>query len=160
MIIIVMGVSGCGKTTIGMQLALELGFDYYDADDFHPQSNIDKMQRGKALNDVDRKPWLTSLSQKLSSWEDDNGVVLACSALKESYRRILASNVSNIHWVYLQGAFNTIESRIKKRAGHFMKSNLLESQFNALEEPNYGLYVNIENKPLDIIQIIISKIKK
>lgn len=155
-----MGVSGCGKTTIGMMLAQELGIDYYDADDFHSQSNISKMEKGLALNDNDREPWLVNLSQELVVWKENKGAVLACSALKESYRQLLASSVEKIHWVYLRGTYDVIKARVEKRIGHFMKTNLLQSQFNTLEEPDYGMSVDIENTPLDVVKIIVSKIQK
>lgn len=150
-----MGVSGCGKTTIGKTLADKLGIPFFDGDDFHPQSNIDKMKKGNALNDDDRKPWLEILATNIQSWETEKGAVLACSALKENYRMLLSSKVNNLNWVFLKGSFATIESRMRKRANHYMKSTLLQSQFDTLEVPNYGLHLDIEKDTNEIINEII-----
>ncbi len=160
MIIILMGVSGCGKTTIGRQLALEQGLPFFDADDFHPKANIKKMKNNLALSDSDRLPWLNTLAEKIFEWENNEGAVLACSALKESYRTILASRHSNILWVFLSGTFEVISERLRKRTSHYMKDTLLQSQFDTLEVPKYGLYVNIENSIDDIIKRISSKLKQ
>jgi len=157
--IVIMGVSGCGKTTIGKQLAEQLGLPFFDADAFHPQANIDKMSQGIPLNDEDRRPWLMQLAQNMQSWEEHGGAVLACSALKESYRTLLASKCKDITWVYLKGSYELIHSRLEERERHYMKSNLLQSQLDTLEEPNYGIHVAIENTPEQIISKIISKLK-
>lgn len=154
-VFIIMGVSGCGKTTIGKTLADKLGIPFFDGDDFHPQSNIDKMKKGNALNDDDRKPWLEILATNIQSWETEKGAVLACSALKENYRMLLSSKVNNLNWVFLKGSFATIESRMRKRANHYMKSTLLQSQFDTLEVPNYGLHLDIEKDTNEIINEII-----
>ncbi|HEY5686968.1 MAG TPA: gluconokinase, GntK/IdnK-type [Yeosuana sp.] len=114
MIIILMGVSGCGKTTIGKQLALEQGLPFFDADNFHPKANIEKMKNNLAFNDSGRLPWLNALAEKIYEWENNEGAVLACSALKESYRSILTSKQSNILWVFLTGTFDLIIDRLKK----------------------------------------------
>jgi carbohydrate kinase (thermoresistant glucokinase family) len=157
--IVIMGVSGCGKTTIGQGLAKQLGLPYYDADDFHPQSNIDKMKHGFPLNDEDRMPWLSNLAEHIKTWDEQGGAVLSCSALKESYRTLLASKSTAIKWVYLKGSFELIQSRLEQRAGHYMKSNLLQSQFDTLEEPDYGIHVSIDNTPETILNSILSKLK-
>ena len=154
-----MGVSGSGKTTVGKQLAKNLDLPYYDADDFHPQSNIDKMKSGSPLNDNDRTPWLIRLAKELSVWEQKKGAVLSCSALKETYRALLMSQSKRVQWVYLSGTFNVIKSRMESRAGHFMTSDLLQSQFDTLEVPDYGIHVAIENTPLQIINTITEKLK-
>jgi carbohydrate kinase (thermoresistant glucokinase family) len=158
MIIIVMGVSGCGKTTIGKRLSEHTGLTYYDADDFHPQSNIDKMSRNVPLTDKDRWPWLQALADNMVSWEAEGGAVLACSALKESYRATLSSGSANISWVFLSGSFDLIKSRMESRNGHYMKSSLLQSQFDALEMPEYGLHISIDKNPGEIVNLIISKL--
>jgi len=157
--IVIMGVSGCGKTTIGIQLAKQLDLPYFDADDFHSASNIDKMKHGIPLNDEDRMPWLTLLASNIKTWDVQGGAVLSCSALKESYRKLLASKSNTITWVYLKGSFELIQSRLEHREGHYMKSGLLQSQFDTLEEPNYGIHISIENTPELIISKIISKLK-
>lgn len=157
--IVVMGVSGSGKTTIGKGLAKQLGLPYFDADDFHPASNIEKMKHGIPLNDKDRMPWLNLLANQMKIWDEQGGAVLSCSALKESYRKLLASKSKPINWVYLKGSFEVIQSRLEQRAGHYMKSGLLQSQFDTLEEPHYGIHINIENTTEEIIANIISKLK-
>lgn len=154
-----MGVSGCGKSTIGKQLADYLKVDFYDADDFHPLANINKMKKGQALNDEDRVPWLLKLSHKLNEWQQNSGAVLACSALKESYRKLLISdNVNSVKWVYLEGSFETISQRMSQRANHFFKANLLKSQFDTLEIPKYGLHIDITNEPSEIVRQVVSQL--
>ena len=154
-----MGVSGCGKTTIGARLASQFQIPYYDADDFHPPSNINKMKDGIPLNDEDRMPWLEMLSKNIEIWHAKGDAILSCSALKESYREILTSKINDVIWVYLKGSFELITSRIEKREGHYMKSDLLQSQFDTLEEPAYAITIDID-KPIDtILTNIISKLK-
>ena len=155
--IIVMGVSGSGKSTIGQQLAAHLGYSFYDADDFHPRSNVDKMATGQPLNDEDRMPWLEALASRLASWENS---VLACSALKESYRQTLQSKNKKIQWVYLEGSKETISERMDKRKGHFMKSAMLDSQFDDLEVPSYGHHIPIETAPDQMVSTIVNKLSK
>ena len=159
MMIVLMGVSGCGKTTIGKKLSEAMGIPFYDADDFHPKSNIERMRNNIPLTDEDRYPWLKILASNIQQWEGSGGGIVACSALKESYRKILASKALNIFWVYLSGSFELIENRLKERAGHYMKSTLLKSQFDTLEVPDYGLHINIEKSTDEIVHDIILKIK-
>lgn len=154
-VIIIMGVSGSGKTTIGKLLAEKRNIPFFDGDDFHPKENIKKMTDGFPLNDEDRKPWLESLANKIAEHTKINGAVIACSALKESYRQILTSNTNHIHWVFLSGDFETIKQRLEERNSHFMKSDLLTSQFDALEVPKYGLHVSIKEKSQNIVNSII-----
>ena len=157
-LIIVMGVSGTGKSTIGKMLAEQLDLSFYDADDFHPQANIDKMQQGIPLNDEDRKPWLTHLSSQLAAWAPD-GAVLACSALKASYRELLSDHGQlPIHWVHLSGSMELISSRMKARANHFMPETLLRSQFEALESPQDAITIDIEPDPEMIISQILRRL--
>ena len=158
MTILIMGVSGSGKTTIAQLLSEQTHITYYDADDFHPQSNIDKMANSIPLTDTDRLPWLENLATKIATWNASGTAILACSALKESYRKTLASKSDSILWVYLSGSFEVIKSRMESRHGHFMNASLLQSQFDALEVPNYGIEISIENDPEEIIQQILSKL--
>lgn len=151
MILIIMGVSGSGKTTIGSLLAKELSWKFYDADDFHGDSNKEKMSKGIALTDEDRASWLHAL-QNLIQTEKDS-FVLACSALKETYRDILNIN-EQVKFVYLKGSFEEIQARLSKRKNHYMPTTLLKSQFDALEEPKDVFTIDISNTPETIIQII------
>lgn len=158
MVIILMGVSGCGKTSVGKQLSKQIGVPFFDADDYHPQSNIEKMSRNIPLSDVDRIPWLKTLAKQIEGWELSGGAILACSALKESYRKILSSGDVSIFWVFLEGSFELIQKRMKTRTNHYMKPELLQSQFDALEIPNYGLKIDIASNINNITNDIISKI--
>jgi carbohydrate kinase (thermoresistant glucokinase family) len=157
--VVIMGVSGSGKTTIGIGLAKQLRLPYFDADDFHPESNIEKMKHGIPLTDEDRMPWLTLLANNIKTWDEQGGAVLSCSALKESYRQLFESKSRQVNWVYLKGSFELIQSRLEERAGHYMKSGLLQSQFDTLEEPLYGIHINIDTTTEEIISSIISKLK-
>ena len=146
-----MGVSGCGKSTVGSLLAKELAVPFYDADDFHPAVNIAKMKAGTPLTDKDRQPWLLSLHSLLANHKQE-GAVLACSALKESYRKTLAGDIE-VNWVYLQGEFALIQARMQERA-HFMPASLLESQFDTLEPLKSGLTLDISDSPELLVQKI------
>ncbi|MFP8967677.1 gluconokinase [Pokkaliibacter sp. CJK22405] len=135
-VIVVMGVSGCGKSSIGMRLAGHLGVRFEEGDSYHPQSNVEKMSRGIPLDDDDRKGWLEILAGLLGTAHQHNeGLILSCSALKARYRDLLRASCPGLQFVYLQGSFDTISERMAARAGHFMPTSLLESQFNTLEEP-------------------------
>jgi len=154
MIIILMGVSGSGKTTIGRLLANDLGWDFYDADNFHPAQNIAKMSHGLALNDEDRRPWLQSLRVLiLDCLENRKQAVIACSALKETYRTSLRVN-DNVQFVYLKGSFEQIKGRLTDRQNHFMPGDLLVDQFATLEEPLDALAVDISLPPDKISKVI------
>lgn len=155
MIIIVMGVSGSGKTTIGTQLAEALHWTFVDADDFHPAANVDKMRQGIPLTEEDRRPWLSALRSQIRAWlEQQRSVVLACSALKAWYRRALLIDPSRMRMVYLKGPFSLIERRLARRKGHFMGRELLASQYTTLEEPTEALIVDAALSPADIVQEI------
>lgn len=155
MIIIVMGVSGSGKTTIGTQLAEALHWTFVDADDFHPAANVDKMRQGIPLTEEDRRPWLSALRSQIRAWlEQQRSVVLACSALKAWYRRELLIDPSRMRMVYLKGPFSLIERRLARRKGHFMGRELLASQYTTLEEPTEALIVDAALSPADIVQEI------
>ncbi|HEX2055774.1 MAG TPA: gluconokinase [Nitrospiraceae bacterium] len=155
MIIIVMGVSGSGKTTIGTQLADALHWDFVDADQFHSAANIEKMRRGVPLTEEDRRPWLSALRSEIAEWlKRDRPVVLACSALKAWYRDELLLDPSRMRIVYLKGSYDVIEKRLLGRHGHFMSRELLASQFAALEEPDDALIVDAARRPSDLVQEI------
>ena len=150
-----MGVSGSGKTSIGQLLARELSIPFIDADDHHPASNIEKMSQGIPLNDNDRKPWLDQLN-KIARSHLDTGCVIGCSALKEDYRRRLSDSIeSHVLWVYLQGSYEQIFERMKKRQDHFMGADMLRSQFDTLEEPGDAVNMDIADAP----EVMVQKIK-
>lgn len=154
---IIMGVSGCGKTTIGKQLAKKINLPFLDADDFHSEENIQKMTNGIALNDTDRMPWLETLNNELKTYTEKYGVVLACSALKESYRKKLSEGISQIQWIYLKSDSKLIQQRMQQRTDHFMNVQLMQSQFDTLEEPTYGLHISNASSPNEIMIQILQK---
>ena len=149
--IIVMGVSGSGKTTVGKLLAQSLNWDFSDADDFHPSANIEKMSLGIPLEDADRLPWLLQLQATIDRWLLENkNVVLACSALKASYREMLCRDQQRIKIVYLKGDFELFAARLKTRENHYMKADLLSSQLDTLEEPEDAIIIDA-SQPLEVI---------
>ncbi len=151
-----MGVSGCGKSTVARLLAEELDWDFFDADDFHPPANIAKMKSGIPLSDSDRDPWLSALNKMLiSTLRAGRHPVLACYALKESYRAKLCQGTDDLQFVYLKGSYALIWSRISQREGHYMKPEMLRSQFEALEEPLDALVVDVQLRPEEIVEKII-----
>ncbi|MEO0473095.1 MAG: gluconokinase [Bacteroidota bacterium] len=154
--VIVMGVSGSGKSTIGMALAKAKNWPFYDADDFHPPANVEKMSAGQPLNDQDRLPWLQSLHQHIRiQLEAGNCGVLACSALKQSYRDLLKGELHAVHFVYLEGSFDLIHARMKARSDHYMPASLLQSQFDALEVPEQAIKIPITLPPQQMIEEIL-----
>ena len=155
MVYIVMGVSGCGKTTIGNLLAREKQIPFFDADDFHPPVNIKKMSAGIPLDDSDRLPWLQVLSEKIKEWSEANGAILACSALKKDYRDILQSKTEDVTIIWLDGSYELIKSRMQDREGHYMPPGLLKSQFDALEPPKNAIRIDIDKKPETIVSEIL-----
>ena len=159
-IVVVMGVSGSGKSTIGKLLSKEMHLPFIDADDFHPKSNVEKMTNGIPLDDDDRKPWLEILNQELIKSEAKEGVILCCSALKESYREILSKNISGIYWCVLNGSYQLIKERMEARSDHFMGAEMLKSQFDCLEIPTYGIHIDIDNVPSKIIKTILQSMNK
>ena len=150
MIIVLMGVSGCGKSSVGQALSKELDIPFYDADDFHSEANKRKMKKGISLTDCDRKPWLKTLADFMSAHGE---MILACSALKHSYRRILRFS-PEVQFVYLKGSYPLIRSRLEKRKGHFFNPDLLDSQFATLEEPRHAITVDIMPPIPDIVKVI------
>lgn len=157
MILIITGVAGAGKTTIGKILAKKLGWKFYDADDFHPQSNIEKMRRGVSLTDHDRRPWLEALHRLIL--EQTGSAVIACSALKQSYRDKLQKGREDVKFVFLKGDKELIRERLEGRTGHYAKADLLEGQFGALEEPEDALSEDVSRDAATIADDIIRELK-
>ena len=154
----VMGVSGCGKSTIGKLLSKEFNILFFDGDDYHPEANVQKMVAGSPLNDTDRKGWLERLNA-LAIAHQKNGVVIACSALKESYRIILQQHIEQASFVYLEGTYDQVSQRLAERKNHFMPAGLLESQLETLEIPVNAIEVSIMNTPLEIVASITTQYK-
>jgi len=154
MVFIVFGVTGSGKSTVGELLAKKLHLPFYDADEFHPVENVKKMSAGIPLTDKERLPWLENLGWHIKQWDLQGGAVLACSALNEKYRKILQT-VPVIKWIFLEGAKELIHNRLGSRKGHFMNPVLLDSQFETLERPQYGLAVSIDQDPAAIVNEIV-----
>lgn len=155
---VMMGVAGCGKTTIGTALAERLGCPFYDGDNFHPPANVAKMASGTPLNDADRQPWLTRLHDLIEAHSaKGETAVLACSALKQKYRHHLQGDNNDIIFVFLQGSFDVIWQRLKARSNHYMKAEMLQSQFEALEEPasRTTLLIDIREDKKQIIETIL-----
>ncbi|NBC07815.1 MAG: AAA family ATPase [Bacteroidetes bacterium] len=152
-VIYIMGVSGSGKTTVGQALAAATGIAFYDADDFHPPANVEKMQAGQALTDQDRAGWLAAIHQfALEQIERGRSVIIACSALKQRYRQQLSAGIEqNVRWVWLDGSYALIRERMEKRAGHFMPPALLQSQFDTLEPPENAWKIDIRQPLSEII---------
>jgi gluconokinase len=149
MIVVLMGVTGSGKTTVGRLLARELGWTFLDADDFHPASNIEKMRRGEPLTDADRRPWLEALRRRVDeACARGENVVLACSALKHAYQDYLQHDVvGQVHYVHLRGSGTLIRERLAARKGHFMNPELLHSQFEALEPSDDAVQIDVSPPP-------------
>jgi gluconokinase len=161
-VIIVMGVSGAGKSTIAAILAMRLGWTYEDGDWFHPPGNVEKMHSGEPLTDEDRWPWLRAIAEFIRRTQSaGQHAVIACSALKRAYRNVLIVDRRAVRLVYLKGDRDLIARRMALRHGHFMSPSLLESQFAALEEPNEeedAIVVSIEARPREIVELIIAKL--
>jgi gluconokinase len=154
MIVIVMGVVGAGKTTVGELLAANLGWEFSDADDFHPVSNVEKIRNGIPLDDEDREPWLDALRAALVKWiAEHRNVVLACSALKRRYRSKLDAG-PEVRFVYLKGRAEVISERLRSRRGHFAGEAILASQVADLEEPEDALTMDVAMNPQQIVDQI------
>jgi gluconokinase len=162
MVVIVFGVSGAGKTTVGKLLAQQLGWQFYEGDDFHPAANIEKMHHGVPLTDEDRWPWLESLRELIQRClSSKQNAVLACSALKKSYRHLLRVDVE-VRFVFLRGDYAVIADQLRGRRGHFMDPRLLKSQFADLEEPEsaeHAIVVELGRKPTELVEEIRAKLR-
>lgn len=154
MVIVLVGVAGSGKSTVGKRLAKQLGWLFIEGDDFHPPANVEKMKRGIALTDADRMPWLQAITEVIGKNISQNkSAVIACSALKESYRRILQVS-GEVKFVYLKATVPLIEARLKQRSKHFMNSKLIHSQFRTLEEPTGVAQIDAALPVSEIIKCI------
>jgi gluconokinase len=158
-VVVLMGVSGSGKTAVGTRLSEQLGWSFYDGDDFHPRENVEKMASGIPLDDGDRTVWLAALHEIIAEHlVQDQSMLLACSALKKKYRDQLAEGNPGTVFVYLKGDFDLIFERMQTRTGHYMQAEMLRSQFDTLEEPGEALLVDV-NQSLDtIVSIIITQL--
>jgi gluconokinase len=157
-IAVVMGVTGSGKTTIGVLLAQQLGWEFVDADSFHSPANVEKMRQGISLDDADRAPWLRSIRTAMEGWvAEHKNVVVACSALKKSYRDELEI-VSQTRFVYLKGSYDLIYQRLQQRHGHFASATILAGQFAALEEPADAITVDIDHTEDEIVEEIVRQL--
>jgi gluconokinase len=160
MVVVVMGVAGCGKSTVGPLIARELGGDFAEGDTFHPPANVAKMSRGEPLDDSDRMPWLAAMADAIRVWQaKEKPTVLACSALRQRYRDILAGGSAQVRFVFLRGAQETIADRIGRRRDHFMPPSLLESQFATLEEPADAIAVDVGGTPEAIAAAALERLR-
>lgn len=158
-VIVVCGVSGAGKTTVGRLLAARLGWEFEDADDHHAAASVAKMAAGRPLSDTDRDPWLRALAALVRErLADGRPLVLACSALRAAHRERIAGGDPRVRFVHLQGDFGLIRERLEARAEHFMPAELLRSQFQALEEPQDALVARVDAPPEAVVQEIIDKL--
>jgi gluconokinase len=155
-IVVVMGVSGSGKSTVGALLAQRLGAEFLDADEFHPPENVAKMAAGVPLTDADRKPWLERLNAEL---QQRNNAVLACSALKESYRHALTQGI-DCRFVHLRGTIELIRARMQTRSHRYMPASLLESQFATLEPPADAIEADIAEPPERCVELILTALER
>ena len=158
MIVVVMGVTGVGKTTVGSMLADQLGWEFADGDTFHPASNVDKMSRGIPLTDADRAPWLAAMRSAIERWiSDKKNAVLACSALKRCYREELLIS-PEVRLVYLRGSYETIAGQLRSRHGHFATEAILADQFANLEEPEDAIMIDVGKGPAPMVAEIRSQL--
>ena len=158
-IVVVMGVAGSGKTTVGTMLADAMHCGFLEGDSLHPAANVEEMSHGIALTDAERAPWLAAIhAHLLDSFTRGECLVVGCSALKQAYRTVLAGGIP-ITWVYLKGSAALIRSRLQHRTGHYMKADMLASQFKALEEPSDALVVDVSQSPGAIVEQILAELR-
>ena len=159
MVVIVMGVTGAGKTTIGRMLAAALGWEFHDGDELHSEASKLKMHRGIALDDADRAPWLSAIRKLiLAMLSEDRDGVIACSALKQSYRDEIVVDPNLVKVVYLKGSKEVIAERLRNRGGHFMNPDLLQSQFDTLEEPGDAIVIDVSMASEAIVNAIRARL--
>jgi len=159
MIIVVMGVAGSGKTTIGAKLARALNGTFLEGDGLHSRANVEKMSQGIPLTDADRAPWLAAIhSRMLEAFTLGQNLVVACSALKQVYRTMLAQELP-LTWIYLKGSADLIRSRLQHRTSHFMKATMLASQFDTLEEPSDAIVADISQPPDVVVERILDTLR-
>ena len=159
-IIYIMGVAGSGKSTTGIKLSEATAIPFFDADDFHPPANKEKMQAGNPLNDADRQDWLIKINELAKENSQKSGAIIACSALKEKYRKQLSEGITSpVYWILLQGSFGLIQERMKARKDHFMPAGLLQSQFETLETPGYAINIDIKKDPDEIVAAILGQVR-
>lgn len=159
-IIYIMGVSGSGKTTIGKLLTQKMNIPFFDADDFHPMENKEKMKSGQPLNDEDREKWLQEINLLARKEAFLHGAVIACSALKKKYRILLNEGIAKTAWIYLEGSYEIIYERMQSRPAHFMPAALLQSQFDILEIPAEAFCISIDKDPVEITNHIYAYLQK
>jgi gluconokinase len=159
--VVVMGVTGSGKTTVGKLLAERMGCSFFDADDFHPETNVEKMRNGQPLDDADRAPWLIRLRELIDrEFGAGRSLVLACSALRAKYRDALLSGTEAVRFVYLKIRPETAIARLAERAGHYMPASLVPSQFEALEEPEGVVVVDGELAPVEAVNAALQELPR
>jgi gluconokinase len=160
MIVVVMGVAGSGKTTIGRMLAQSMDCPFLEGDSLHSDANVAKMSRGLPLTDADRGPWLAAVhAQMRDAFERREDLVVACSALKQAYRALLAGGIP-VRWVHLEGAAEMLRARLERRTGHFMKASMLASQIDALEHPADAIVIDASQQPSAIVGEILARLQR
>lgn len=160
MIILLMGVAGSGKTTVGRMLAERLRWSYYEADDFHPPANKQKMGAGIPLNDEDRAPWLGAIHHAMQECATQNRPsIFTCSALKARYREVLSAGLPQLKWVFLHAPRDVLLERLQHRSGHYMKASMLDSQFAALETPTDALAIDVRHPPEEIVDLVLRRLQ-
>ena len=160
LVVVLMGVSGSGKSTIGPLLAQALGGEYVEGDRFHPPENVAKMKGGTPLDDADRKPWLEAIAAAIRDWQSGaHAVVVSCSALKQSYRDVLSRDAPGLRFVWLKGDKDLIAARLAARRGHFMPPSLLDSQYRILEPPKDAIVADVARPPDELVAEVVAQLR-